>query len=268
LHLRIPADIFQKTPAGQASFSPDIDNRIIWRNEVGTLSHWVRYVPFVILFLVLCANGIAQEADSAQSRNGDSGRLFVTASWENREIGDGFDGETSYSLYYGDIVIPSMDRGNGWRAGFGVRWPRVSLEFGYQKITHTATWRDSTQNAVWEAFYVGTEIMPWGNRQDWIVQPLVTAGADLAIELDLDDGLMDDSDETHHKATYQGYGAHLGGGLLVPVIDRVWITGKVVWRYQNITVVKTPLTSRLLLPDALQPSSVDYSVAVSAALTK
>ncbi len=57
-------------------------------------------------------------------------------------------------------------------------------------------------------------------------------------------------------------------GLLVPVINRLWFTGKVVWRYQNITVVKTRLTDRLTLPDALRPTSVDLSLAVSVALTK
>ena len=228
----------------------------------------VKCIKFVLLSLVLCASGMAQTADTTEVRGRHSGRLFITVSYESRTINDGFDGETSYSLYYGDIIVPSIERGSGLRAGFGVRWPRVLLDFGYQKIEHRASWQDQNFDAVWEAFYVGAEVLPWGNRQHWPVQPLVSVGVDLKVELDIEDGLMDGSDETQHKATYQGYGGHVGAGLLVPVINRLWFTGKVVWRYQNITVVKTPLTDRLTLPDALRPSSVDLSLAVSVALTK
>ncbi len=211
----------------------------------------------LVLFItiVLIFNLSAVFTASAKSKYFAKEGLYLEVILPKNNIGGGFKGNTV--LTDGDevILIPKVIDNTGFGISLGTRFASIgSMEIGYINSQHDIEFLGAKGEADYNIinmdmklhFSVVTPLQPFillGVCFPWLT--------------------VKDGSSTYNKvadATFSGIGFNLGGGLAYYLSPRIFLDGRVIFRYLSYNNATGVSGTRKKIEDGLDGDGMDYNI--------
>jgi outer membrane protein with beta-barrel domain len=180
------------------------------------LSGRFRILALPLFLLTLATPAWSQQQDQSGFAK-EGGYLGAAGLLDAKLSTDNFDGASLYKKVNGDeyLILPLFERGTMIRGIIGVRYPKLGVEFSYDRTKHPGTFLGETADATFHAVNADVRYFFLTKGR---VQPHILAGGSFPW-LKIKDGAFIDADNLEDvqvgDATYRGFGVNAEAGVTV-----------------------------------------------------